>query len=90
LEFDALLSGDALSQSEPSFTATFNDAVYNVCGGCDIVGDDYDYDVSFWGDFNRAYKWSGCTNLGADNYENAIFDDGSCEYSVQDPEQIGN
>ena len=90
LEFDALLSGDALNQSEPSFTATFNDAVYNVCGGCDIIGDDYDYDVGFWGAFNRDYKWSGCTNLDADNYQNAIFDDGSCEYSAQVLGQFGN
>ena len=88
LEFDVL----DLSQSSLSFTANFNEATYDVCGGCDspLYSEHYDYDVSFWGTLNTVFEFYGCTDLGANNYnENAIFDNGTCEYGSQEPEQVG-
>ena len=88
LEFDVL----DLSQSSLSFTANFNEATYDVCGGCDspLYSEHYDYDVSFWGTLNTVFEFYGCTDLGANNYnENAIFDNGTCEYDSQEPEQVG-
>ena len=75
-----VLDFDVLSQSDMDFSVNFNEAIY----------DDYDYDVSFWGTFSQTFQWYGCTDLGANNYnENAIFDNSSCEYGSVDPEQIG-
>ena len=89
LEFDIL----DLNQTSVSFTANFNEATYDVCGGCDspLYSQHYDYDVSFWGTFSAVFEWYGCTNVAANNYnENAIFDNGTCEYDSQEPDQIGN
>lgn len=92
LEFDVFLNDDDLNQSSLFFTANFNDAIYDICGGCinPSYSEHYDYDVSFWGGFSQTFQWSGCTDLSANNYnQNAIFNNGSCEYEVVDPGQIG-
>ena len=87
------LDFDVLNQSDIYFSANYNEAVYDICGGCDspLYSQHYDYDVSFWRSFSQTFEWYGCTDLGANNYnEGAIFDNGSCEYDSQEPQEIGD
>ena len=83
LKFNVIVFDSDSDLIDIDFNIDFLNSVYDICGECEnpSYSEYYNYDVSFWNQYNFLGLLFGCTDSAALNYnDNVIIDNSTCIY----------